>query len=81
MKNMIYWTHLCENKIIQIEWDQVCPKCHINSAVESLRYQGHVPTEPKKQGLFSKLFKTGPAVKKTKKQNYEFQDDYNDRHG
>lgn len=80
--NNTTWTHLCGNKITQVPLGSCCPECHISSAVESLRFAGFTPsTQPVKKSWWSILvFKKKTTIKR-KNKPYEFQDDYNDRHG
>lgn len=81
--NNTTWTHLCGNKITQIPVSNLCPNCGISSAVESLRFAGHTPsTEPvKKNSWLSRLIFKKKFTANRKYKPYEFQDDYNDRHG
>lgn len=76
------WIHLCGNKIRVVPWNDLCPECKINSEVASLRYAGFAPTlEPTKKNWLSRLFLKKQSVTKRKPRPYEFEDDYNDRHG
>jgi hypothetical protein len=75
------WIHRCGDSIIFIPEEEVCPACRISQAVESLRHQGNEPRVEfnKKFHWFKFLFVRARTVKK--KNRYEFQEDYYDRHG
>lgn len=80
--NNTTWTHLCGNKIKHVPWNSLCPECGISSAVESLRFAGFTPSvEPVKKSWLSKLIFKKKTTTQRQHKPYEFQDDYNDRHG